>query len=66
MSHSNDHAANPTSGRNPEWAGRRPAPFPERIGDQRPGRVPSGAPGNPLSADDIDEEIRSYFARGLV
>jgi hypothetical protein len=68
MSHRNGFARNPASRPGTVSAARPPDPKTHRDlrDDQAEGCAPHRIPRNPLSAEDIDEQIRRFFERGLV
>jgi hypothetical protein len=68
MSDRNDFAADPASRPGTVSAARPTDPKSHRDlrGDQAEGCVPCRIPRNLPSADDIDEQIRNFFKRGLV
>ncbi len=68
MSHSNDFAPNSNCG--PGTRSAAPVSNSRTLrdhgADRDRGRTPCRAPGNLASEKDIDEQIRSFFERGLV
>jgi len=67
MSHRNGFARHSPSRPGTVFAARstEPKTYRDFRGDQPEGSVPRHVPRNLPSADDIDEQIRSFFERGL-
>jgi hypothetical protein len=68
MSHRNGFTANPAyrPGKLSAASPTDPKTHRDLRGDQAEGRALCRIPCNPSSADTIDEQIRSFFERGLV